>query len=336
MEVTTKTSIIDIDEQQWENIVTPDIEQSYAWYKTIEDSGVQTMYYIVLTEDTTVTAAACCHLYTHKIFTKTLPFIEVGSPLGLSKAFFSTHEYQTRMLIKGLETLQTKEKAKGLLLLDFKKREFQHIKDQLKGFSTVHMPENTYLDLHFTDFDDYLSSLDGKTRRSIRITLNKAKKLNIKTVTTNEFSQYAPIAYNLQGYTCQYHNDYSKHLPLQFYTALERHLKERAELVFCFKYDTPLAFALVLNTPDTAQYKFSGVDPHYREYHAYFLLYYQGIKRALEKNQNRIYFGATTYAFKEKIGCNREEFFGAVKLKNPLLNLGLKSLLKIKAKNVKI
>lgn len=334
MEATTKTSITDIDEQQWKNLVTPNIEQSYAWYRTIEDSGVRTMYYVVLTEDTTVTAAACCHFYTQKIFNTTLPFIEVGSPLGLSKAFFSTHDYQTNMLIKGLEHLQTKEKAKGLLLLDFKKGEFNQIKNQLKGFSTVHMPENTYIDLHFTDFDDYLSFLNGKTRRSIRITLNKARKLNIKTITTNEFSQYAAIAYNLQGYTCQYHNDYSKHLPVHFYTALEHHLKDKAELVFCFKDDTPLAFALVLNTPDTAQYKFSGVDPHYREYHAYFLLYYEGIKRALERNQNRIYFGATTYAFKEKIGCNREELFGAVKLKNPLLNLGLKSLLKIKTKSV--
>lgn len=330
MEMEITNTIQDIGEIEWNNLVGTDkIEQSYNWYKTVEESGMKKMHYITLKEGKTLKAAACCHVYTRKVYTAEISFLEVGSPLGAATVLFAKTPQEMRMLFEGLEVVQDRENTKGLLILDLEKKQFDAVKNEMKGFTEIPMPENTYIDLNFKDFDDYLSSLDGKARRSVRITLNKAKRLNIKPMVTNEFCRWRKVAHRLQGYTCEDHKDYSRHLPEQFYCAFERNLKDNAELLFFFKEGIPLAFVLTLHTPEVAHYKFPGVDPKYRQYHAYFLLYYEGIRRAIEKNQKRIYFGITSYAFKEKIGCKRERLYGLVKMRNPLLQMGLKGYLRV-------
>jgi predicted N-acyltransferase len=255
-----------------------------------------------------------------------MPGLEVRSPLGTSKGFFSRQSDHTDLLSKGLEEIQENERAKGIFILDLKKEEFGSIRNELKRYKEFPIYENTYLDLNFSDFDDYLSFLDAKTRRSIRITLKKTKKRwNIQSVVTNEFSKWKSVAHRLQGYICRQYNDYRWHLSEQFYEALDKHLKEKAELLFFFKDNVPLVFALAVNSATISQYKFVGVDPKYRDYQAYFLIYYEGIRRAIERRQKRIYFGSTAYAFKEKIGCKREALFGFAKLKNPLFDALLRS-----------
>lgn len=319
-------TIRDVDETEWENLAgTNQVERSHGWFRTVEDAHMRNMQYLFL-KDNTLRAAACCHIYTEKMGIK-MPFLEVASPLGTSTGFFSKTPAHTSILLKELLKIQNREKTKGILFLNLTKEELDFIRPQAKGFTTFQLIDNTYLDLGFTDFEDYLSSLNGKKRRSIRITLNKAKKLNVRTVFTNEISTWKKIAHQLQGYICEQYQNYRFHLPEEFYDALEKNLNDNAELVFFFKDNIPLAFALAINTPATSLYKFVGVDPRYREYQAYFLIYYEGIKKAIERRQKRIYFGPTSYEFKDKIGCKRKELFGLVKLKNPFLHLALTSFI---------
>ncbi len=324
MDVETTNTITAVDKKEWEPLAGTDIERSYDWHKTVEESGLKKMYYIFVRENKKLQAAACSYLSTEKMYIE-MPFLEVRSPLGTSLAFYSRSPEHTDVLMKGLENVQKKEKAKGIMVLDLKKEEYHTLKRQMKGFAQFFIDENTYIDLNFSDFEDYLSSLDGKARRSVRNTLNKAKRLDIKSIFTSEFSHWKEAAHRLQGYTCEEHNDYRWHLPERFYEALEVNLKENAELLVFLKENVPFVFALLLNTPETVLYKFMGSDPAYKRYQAYFLIYYEGIRKALERKQKRIYFGPTTYAFKEKIGCKREALFGLAKLENPLLNGILRS-----------
>jgi predicted N-acyltransferase len=328
MEMYITDTIRDINEEEWNALIDTDyIEQSHAWYRAVEDSRMRKMYYIFVRKGTRTTAAACCYPLTQKLYVE-MPFLDVTTPLGTSMAFFSKTPEDSRILLKGLEEIQKREKTKGFLILDLKKDELDSLKEQMKGVTPFSLYDNTYIDLNYTDFEDYLSSLDAKARRSIRITLNRAqKRFAVTSFFTHNLSQWTSTARRLQQCTCKYHNDYRTFLTEEFYSAVENHLKEKAELLFLLKDDIPLAFAVILNTPDLVHYKFPGVDPHYREYQAYFLLYYEGIRRAIERKQKRIYFGSTTYEFKEKIGCQREELFGLAKMRNPLLNLGLKSFI---------
>lgn len=315
MDIELSDTIQDIDEEEWESLVGTDhVERSHKWYKTVEDSRMRNMHYVFVKENGELKAAACCFLFEKIVYRINVPFLYVRSPLGTSLAFFSKTAEHATLLLTGLNQIRKKEKAKGFLILDLKKEEFTSVKKQVKGFAGFPKMENTYIDLNFSDFEDYLSFLDAKARRSVRITLNKANRLNIKSCITNEFSQWAKVVHNLHTYTCEQHNEYRWHITEQFCTALEENFSQKGELALFFKDETPLAFGLSLNTPEVCLYKFAGTDPKYREYHAYFLIYYEGIKRALEKKQKRIYFGPTTYEFKEKIGCKREELYGLVKI----------------------
>lgn len=200
----------------------------------------------------------------------------------------------------------------------------------MRDFTSFPMIENTYIDLNFTSFDDYLNSLSRKNRGNIRNTLNKArKKWGIRSLVTNEFSKWKEVAHRLQGYTCEKHNDYHLYLTEQFYEVLEKNLKDKVELILFFKDDIPLVTGLCLNSSTICQCKAAGLDPRYKEYEAYFLMYYEGIGRAIERKQKRIYLGTTNYPFKERIGVKKEELLGIVRLKNPVLNLGLKSLIAV-------
>ena len=329
MEIEITNTIQAVDEDQWNALVEPGfIEQSYRWYKTIEESGMIKMHYIFAKEKGRLTAAACCFPYRHRLRSIPLeiPTLQVKTPLGTSKAFYSPTPEHTYMLREGLKEIMEREKVKRVAVLGFREKEFATAKDTLNGFIPLPPFADTYIDLDFADFDDYLSSLDASARRSIRKTLNRSeKRWKIKPVITTEFSAWKRAARTLQGYICRERNDYRMYLTEQFYEALERNLKDTAELMFLFKDDNPLVFGLSVNSPTISQHKAVGVDPHYREYQAYFLLYYEGIKRALERRQKRIYFGLTTYSFKEKIGCKREHLYWLAKLDNPLFDLALKS-----------
>ena len=326
MDVHVTDTIRDIDEKEWNALAGHDYpECSHAWYRAVEDSGVEKMHYIFLKEKGKVLAGAGCFLFREVVYHMTLPLLEVQSPLGASGAFFSQTPEHTTILVKNLEEIRKRERAQALAIFCLKRDEFHFYQKQMKGFAEVPINDNTYIDLNFSDFEDYLSSLDGKARRSVRITLNKARKLNITPVFTNEFSKWGEVAHNLQKYTCEQYDDYRWLLPERFYDACEKNLKESAELLICFRDSIPLAFGFSINSPSVAQYKFAGIDPHYRDYQAYFLIYYEGIRKALERRQKRIYFGLTGYSFKEKIGCRRENLFGLVKMSNPVMNLALQA-----------
>ena len=327
MEMEITDTIRAVTEKEWITLVGTDfIERSHAWYRTVEDSRMRRMYYILVRENNTLVGGACCFPYTEKMYIE-VPFLEVRSPLGTSRAFFSKTSDHAIKLLEGLDQIQKKEKTKGFLILDLKENEFISVKNQAKKFTGFQISDNTYLNLNFKDFDDYLTSLEEDAWRSARMTLNRAKRWKIQTVFTNDISTWKEPARRLQQYTCEEHQDTRLFLTEQFYDALEKNMKENVEVLLFMKNDIPIVFALSLNTPETAIYKFMGLDPAYKKYQAYFLIYYEGIKRALEKKQKKIYFGPTTYEFKEKIGCKREELFGLVKMGNPFMDMALKSYL---------
>jgi predicted N-acyltransferase len=320
-------TITDVGQEEWEHLVgTEHAGKSPGWYRAVEASGMREMHYIFLREKGRFVAAATCYPYEEKVLAIGMRFLEVRSPFGTASGLFSLSPECTSTLLKELEKTKEAVKAHGILVLELREREVAFLKEQMKGYHVIEIPDDTYIDLDYTDFDDYLSSLDASARRSVRKTLNRAeKRWNLKTIFTNELSKWKEPAYRLRGYLCEEHGTQRSHLTRGFYEALETHLKDKAELIICLKDDIPIASGLILNTDVLAIHKLAGVDPRYKEYQAYFLMYYEGIRRALQRNQKRIYFGPTTYEFKNKIGCKREPVFGFVKLDNPLLQLALKS-----------
>ncbi|MBU7023526.1 MAG: GNAT family N-acetyltransferase [Theionarchaea archaeon] len=327
MDVIQSGTITDVGQEDWEHLVgTEHAGKSLGWYRAVEDSGMRKMHYIFLREKGRLVAAATSYPYEERILKTGMRFLEARSPFGTASGLFSLSPECTLTLLEELEKTKEAVKAQGILVLELREREVAFLKEQMKGYNIIEIADDTYIDLDYTDFDDYLSSLDASARRSVRKTLNRAeKRWNVKTIFTSDLSEWKETAHRLRGYLCEEHGTQRSHLTQEFYEALETHLKDKAELIICLKDDIPIASGLILNTDVLAVHKLAGVDPRYKEYQAYFLMYYEGIRRALQRNQKRIYFGPTTYEFKHKIGCKREPVFGFVKLDNPLLQLALKS-----------
>ncbi|MBU7014061.1 MAG: GNAT family N-acetyltransferase [Theionarchaea archaeon] len=319
-EVSVHRTVRDFTEKEWNRVAGSMFpERCHGWYRAVEDSRMRDLYYVAFREKRTLAAALGCYPFVEKQFGISVPFLEVGCPLGTASSFFPQNPEHIPPLLRGIEQIRKQEKIRGTLIFDLKQEEADFVKEGLKGFSLFRALERTYIDLDFSDFDDYLDSLDSSDRRSIRKTLNRAeKRWKINHVLTGELSKWGHTAHQLQGYLCGEHRDFRMHLSEQFYEALETNMKGSAELTVFLKDDIPLATGLVLNSQEAAVHKFPGIDPQYRQYQAYFLLYYEGIRTAIERKQKRIYFGTTTYGFKEKIGCGREPLLGFVKFMNPV------------------
>ncbi|MBU7031735.1 MAG: GNAT family N-acetyltransferase [Theionarchaea archaeon] len=322
MDIQTSHTIQSVTESEWTSLVgTSTIEQSYRWFRAVEDSRIRDMVYGFIREEGSLKAATCGFCDAFRVGGVTIPLLEIGSPLGMSACFFSSSEQHTIALLDTLTQIQQSKKCRGIMILDLSEQQVSYLNQHVEGYVQCPPYDNTYIDLNFSDFDDYLESLPSNARRSVRITMNRAeKKWRLRLNSTNEFTRWKEVTRRLQGYVCEEHHNFRWHLPLTFYDALETHLKNDAELLICFTDDIPIVYGLALNTPETCQYKFVGIDPAYRHYHAYFLLYYEGIKRAIERGQSRIYFGTSNYEFKEKIGCLRESLHGLVRLQNPVFN----------------
>jgi predicted N-acyltransferase len=330
MDVFVSKTIEDIEKREWTALTGKDaIEHSYEWLKAVESAGLRDMQYIFIRDNGSLTAAACSILLKERVGLFNLPVLEVRSPFTASQGFFSEDPTSTHLLIERLEHIRDETNALGYVIMDLPSDEYIALKDQMKGLSRFPMLENTYIDLHFSDFDDYLGSLEEYAWRSARMTLNRAKRWKIKTIFTTELRKWAGEAHRLQRYTCSEHNDFQWLLPEKFYGSLEEYLGKQVELQLFFKGDIILASAVVLNTPTVCYYRFPGIDPRYKKYHAYFLMYYEGIRKALERNQKKIYFGLTGYSFKERIGCKKEDLYGFAKMKHLVFELGLKMYLSI-------
>jgi predicted N-acyltransferase len=330
MEMVVSKTIEDIEQREWTALTGTDaIEHSYDWLKAVESAGLRNMRYLFIRDKGSLTGAACSILLKERVGMINLPVLEVRSPFTASQGFFSTDPGSTRLLTEGLDDLRHETHALGYVIMDLTGDQYTVLREQMKGLSHFPMMENTYIDLQFSGFDDYLDSLEEYAWRSAKMTLNRARRWKIKTLFTRELTKWAGEAHRLQKYTCSEHNDYQWLLPERFYGSLEEHLGEQVELQLFFKEDILLASAVVLNTPTACYYRFPGIDPRYKKYHAYFLMYYEGIRKALERNQKRIYFGLTGYSFKERIGCKREELFGFAKMKHLFFDLGLKTYLSI-------
>lgn len=314
-------TISDIGKHQWDNLITiKNPEASYEWFKAVEDSKMRTLYYVTLWEQKDLVAACCCYLFEEEEFFLRIPFLRCRTPLSTLAGFFSPSPQYTDRLLQGVDEIQNTINTSGMLITSFPPDDFYTLAPFMSEYTPFYQASISHLDLPYKDFDEYLGSLRRSHRRSIRKTMNRAeKRWQINHVLTSNLSQWKHVAHRLQGLTCAEHNDFNMHLSEKFYESLEKTMKDKAELSLFLKDDIPLVVGLCLNTEEIAVHKFAGIDPKYRQYQAYFLLYYEGIRKAIERNQSRICFGTTTYQFKEKIGCEFTPLRGFGKMKNPFL-----------------
>jgi len=331
--VDTVDSIEHIYQRDWEELVGRDIvEYDYRWYKVNEkfDKNLNPKYIVVYKGNNLVGSAFMSILnkldisigklhLTFPLLGK-ISFFRYSSPISnFSGIFFNKEEVlkQNRIVLSNFVIGQNN------ILSNFL---------ESGGFYRIKCKPNTFLDIKWKTFDKYLSSLPKSERHDIRKTINRSKKHGISIEYKKNFSSMSKKLCEL------YENVSGKHremgMPENFFKVLDREMGDNTDLFLCKKEEKVIAYGLSLNNTAVASHKFLGLDYRYRKSQAYFLLYYEGIKKAINDGLKRIYFGSTTYRYKERIGCKRFENFQYIRSYFPGLNKFLPYAIKITNKGV--
>lgn len=316
-------SISKIDKNMWEELVENNFpETRYEWCKTVEESGNNNLRYVLAFERNKLIGVAICEIVKEKLFRFgiSLKIIEVSSPLSNFEGFIIKDEKAILPIIKEIENLVSKEKLMGISFMNLRENMKKKIEKSLKGYHGIRLSPNTFIDINWDNFEEYLSSLKSGARRGIRNTLRRKDRYKLRIEHTKEFKKFSEQLYQLQKKVCDFHRDYKYLLPSKFYESLEKNFKDNSEVTICFKNEKILGFVLSLMDEEKIVYKFCGLDPKYKKYQAYFLFYIDGIKRAIKNKKKRIYFGKTTYGVKTERGCTKENLYAFLKARNSVLN----------------
>lgn len=342
--VDTVDSIEYIYQRDWEELVGRDIaEYDYRWYKVNEkfDKNLNPKYITVYKGNKLVGSAFISiqnkldisirksHL-TFPLLGK-ISFFRCSSPISNFSGFFFNKEEVLKIIMKKIEEILKQNRA---VLSNFVIGQNNILSNFLesRGFYRIKCKPNTFLDIKWKTFDEYLSSLPKSERHDIRKTINRSKKYGISIEYKKNFSSMSKKLCELYGNVAGKHRERS--MPENFFKVLDREMGDNTDLFLCKKEDKVIAYGLSLNNTAVASHKFLGLDYGHRKSQAYFLLYYEGIKKAINDGLKRIYFGSTTYRYKERIGCKRFENFQYIRSYFPGMNKFLPYAIKITNKGV--
>lgn len=180
---------------------------------------------------------------------------------------------------------------------------------------------NTVLDLNFSNFDDYLASLNRKKRWDLK---NKQKiflSKNCRTVLVdnskmeNYLSLYE-LHHSTESKNDQYVNytTYDEKDQFKSYALLDDKYKW---LIAYNENDKIIGFVLLVVDNDIILFKSVGLDYEYNNTtYTYFNLYHDAIKYAIDNSIRTMYCGTTTYDVKQRLGCKLINRFAAMDIVN--------------------
>lgn len=178
---------------------------------------------------------------------------------------------------------------------------------------------NTVLNLNFSNFDEYLASLNRKKRWDLK---NKRKiflSQNCRTeiVDNSKIEDYSPL-YELH-YATESKNDqfinyttYDENDRFKSYSLLDDNYKW---LLAYNENGKIIGFALLVIDNDIILFKSVGLDYEYNNTtYTYFNLYHEAIKYAVDNSFKTMYCGTTTYDVKQRLGCKLINRYAAMNI----------------------
>ncbi len=203
------------------------------------------------------------------------------------------------------------------------------------GYLNHHFLKTWYLDIQWSEFDEYLGGFNHKTRNIIK---REIKNCQDSGVTVSEEKDFEALSEKL---STLYSNLFSKYTsdakspydPL-FFQMLSEHAKDKTKVFIAQKADTLVGFSLSLQHKETLDVYFCGFDYASlgKTDFVYFnLVYYEPIKLAIQRRLKRIHFRIGSEKAKIERGCKSEKTYYFLKCQDSLL----KGLINFYLKKVK-
>jgi predicted N-acyltransferase len=344
------------------DLISDDSFFSYGWFKTLESFGriPDPLYLAVDHEGKTIGIAPCFIDKINDFFTwgpNIVPFLpkvlNFGQRLGLFKRnvllCYSPACCRTRIFVannycdKTILSLFSKKiddicKKQKILFSSFLfVSEFDELlMKNLESLNYTKFPNivTYYLDVNWSNFEDYLKSLKPRRRRSIK---REIRHCTQSGVTIKEESISENIAEKLSEFEANVSLKYThtnNKLDPSFFMILKKYAKDNIKLLIARKNDQIVGFFLGLQHKDILDAYMVGLDYSAEtetDFIYFNLVYYKTIQLAIDEKIKKIYYRYSSGQAKLNRGCRPEQTYSFIKCHNshfgPLMNRLLKNKL---------
>lgn len=325
-----------IDREEWDALVGENIFTSYGWLKTLEQTfiGDQKFRYFVLHEEGRLLAAAACYIahpsgQIHNCDNTLLGrFKRYASKVGISflpaiicppKSAFGTHIIvEKRLDLKKAEAVVTEliQKIEELASEHRLSIVFTNVMDHeiilirglsARGYSKAFTFPLTYLDVDWSSFNDYLSSLkriSPSSAKMIRNEINKNRKEGVVIEQLEKADGCQDRLYELVNRNYLRHNGKPFPFRMEYFKALKENLGSDAVIYVAIKKNDLIGVCVLLRRNASCHISVIGVDHESagNDFTYFNLAFYRPIMDAISDRMKRVYCGQTQYALKTRRG----------------------------------
>jgi predicted N-acyltransferase len=195
----------------------------------------------------------------------------------------------------------------------------------LRDFSTVRLDSGMNLDVQWASFEGYLNSLSRHGRQNYRNHSNRARELNIRLVTTDDWREQLPrLRVLVQNVARKYHDSCVEAVRyLDWCTTLPTSMTSMA-LAYCG--DVLAGYSLRLRDGDHLILASLGLDYAYNQ--IYFQLFYDAIRYSIDNGIRVIRGGAGAYEFKQRLGFKPVPCSAVFRATSPVIRSFVRSLVR--------
>lgn len=219
-----------------------------------------------------------------------------------------------------------KEKTRiaAVLIKDFY-QDKKFVNNEL-GYTEFKVQPNMILDLDpsWSSFDDYLGSMKSKYRVRVRRARKKADSLEKRVLSLEEIHAYCNDISNLYKNVANQAGFNLFILPPNYFYSLQKHLKDRMELVGYFEGEQMVGFYTQIQSHGDLDAHFLGYDPKCnKENQLYLNMLYDLVDDAIRLKSKKLIMSRTALEIKSSVGAQAHSMVLYLKTTNPILNLGV-------------
>lgn len=338
--------ITEIPPQDWDKAF-PDIPENHNFLKTLDETlfGQFTFYYILVSEDGLPVGCAPCFVMDFpidiavsnplKIFfnavRKIAPKIVnprvvlCGIPMGIGRiGVIKRPDEVLEAINAGLEKIAEENKAAAVIFKDFTASCDAMLKPLLgKGFLKIESFPYAEMNVRFSSFEEYLTTLSRASREGLKRKLKKADgKVKIDLEVRGELdNDTLSGVYELYMNTCRKQEMGFERLTPDFFKNISSNMPGEAKY-FLWRVEGKLAaFGLCLVHGEKFIDYYLGFDYEIaNRYGLYFIRFRDLLSWCIAKGLGKYEMGQTSYESKRRLGFNFARLYYYVKHRNRLFN----------------
>ncbi len=341
--VTRKISEIPVGD--W-NKVFPDILESYDFFRTIDESGLEqfSLYYIMVYDRKAPIGATACFLVNYSLDTSingplrrvtnsikrfapnifSLKAFICGTPMSRGRiGITGRQDVVMKAILRRMEQIAKKNKAAIIAFKDFEQNRTELLDPlQKKGFSKFDSLPSTELNIWFKDFEEYLKTLSGANRYDLR---RKFKKVDGHVAIDREIvdsldDDALRDVYKLYLDIVAKHDMGFELLPIAFFRNISKNMPGRVKF-FLWRIDGKLAaFLFCMVSGDLFIDYYLGLDYSIAyKHHLYFIKFRDVMEWVIKHKIKKYEMGISGYEPKRRLGFDFIPLYLYVKLRNRML-----------------